>query len=238
MFRDKKVTVCITSFNRFDLLKQTIDSFISLNNNNYPIEKIIVIEDSGLIEMKSKILNEYNDKIELIYNKHTIGQPLALDKMYDAVETEYIFHTEDDYLYEGNSNFLKESVEILEEKKDVHQVWIRLLEDFEPTHGEEGPQQFEDQILQTSSGVQYKMYKKNWRGWSGFSWNPGLRRSDDYFEMFPKGFREFTTKNFRKSGIPTEFNCAQHAASQGYRGAFLLNGACKHMGLNNSTYKK
>lgn len=39
------VTLVITSCNRFDLLKKTIESFS--RNNTYPIREVIIIEDSG-----------------------------------------------------------------------------------------------------------------------------------------------------------------------------------------------
>ena len=67
----EKVTVCITSFNRFELLCKTLDSFFKYNT--YPIERVIVIEDSGLIEMKNKIIDRYGEKIFLIFNNENIG---------------------------------------------------------------------------------------------------------------------------------------------------------------------
>lgn len=67
----KTFTLCITSFNRFDLLKQTVDSFLA--TNNYPIERIIIIEDSARQDMKNKIENYFGDKIDFIFNEQNIG---------------------------------------------------------------------------------------------------------------------------------------------------------------------
>jgi glycosyltransferase involved in cell wall biosynthesis len=238
MYNDKKVTVCITSYNRLDLLKQTIDSFIKLNT--YPIERIAVIEDSANPAMRDAIIAEYGDKIDLIYNEQSIGQVLSIDKIYKTVNTQYIFHTEDDYQYIGNPNFIKESVELLEERNDIHQVWIRHLENFVCSHGsvENGSAQFEKEILQSTSGIKYRMYKQAYFDlWSGFSWNPGLRRTQDYINMFPEGYAAFITPENKHSGVVIESKCSEHALKQGYRGVFMIDGACNNMGVTRGTYK-
>lgn len=232
-YNDKKITVCITSFNRFDLLKQTIDSFRNLNS--FPVERFIVIEDSTVSEMKDKILQEYGSTIDLIFNDQRIGQAPSLDKMYKTVNTQYIFHTEDDYLYSGNPNFLKESFDLLEENIGINQVWIKHFSDFVG----DSQNQFEDQVLTTSGGIKYKMLKQNFSGWCGFSWFPGLRRTEDYNKMFPNGYGQFITPQYLISGVQTEGQCNTHAQAQGYRAAYLFNGtACNHKGINGrETYK-
>lgn len=227
---DKKVTLCITSFDRFDLLKQTIDTFTALNT--YPLERIVVIEDSTSLAMKENIIREYGDKVDLIFNEQRIGQAPSLDKMYNTVTTQYIFHTEDDYFYSGNANFVKDSVEILEERPDIHQIWIKHMSDFVG----ESRNQFEDEVLKTSSGVEYRLVKLS--DWCGFSWYPGLRRTADYHKMFPNGYGHFITPEYLVSGVQTEHQCNKHAYAQGYRGAYLVNTAGSHTGINGrQTYK-
>ncbi len=229
MYDDGKITVCITSFNRFDLLKQTINSFNQLNT--HPIEKIIVIEDSTKTEMKNKILQEYGDTITLIFNEQRIGQAPSLDKIYKTVKTQYIFHTEDDYLYSGNPNFISQSIEILQERPDVHQIWIKHFSDFtDLLH-------YEPLKLYTSTGIAYGMLKV--KGWCGFSWYPGLRRTSDYHHMFSEGFGKFITPEYLTSGVQTEAQCNEHARPQGYRGAYLFDTACSHKGIGPelATYK-
>jgi len=231
---DSDVTVCITSYNRFDLLKQTIDSFVKLNN--YPIARIAVIEDSTLPEMKDKVIKEYGSDIDLIFNETRLGQAPSLDKIYKTVTTKYIFHTEDDYLYVGNPNFVAESRELLEEKSDIHQVWCRHFDNFVVSHGTGWHHQFEDEILHSKNGIPYKMLRANYANWCGFSWNPGLRRTEDYLKMFPKGFAEFIGPEYLISGVQTEARCNINAGKQGYRAASLINGACKNMGIGRETY--
>jgi hypothetical protein len=215
------------------LLKQMVDSFCELNS--YPIEEIIIIEDSGNLDMKDKITNYFGNKVKLIYNDKTLGQAKSIDKLYNCVKSDYIFHSEDDYLYEGNSNFLKDSIDILEERSDIHQIWLRYWNDYDDTHGTQFLSTIlEDNELTTITGVKYKMIKSPHYGWCGFSWNSGLRRLIDYKNMFPNGFQEHIKNN--EVGSLAESLCDKIAASNNYRAAYLVNPACKDKGRNNSTY--
>jgi hypothetical protein len=233
------VTVCITSYDRFDLLKQTIDSFRSLNV--YPIERFVVIEDSAKQEMREKIFREFGGSIDLIFNEESLGQPRSIDKAYRTISTDYIFHSEDDYRYAGNPSFIRDSMCILEERRDVHQVWLRHVEDYLHSHGPdalygpEGIRFFEDEVLRTSIEVPYRMVRfPNWGAWCGFSWNPGLRRTSDYRRLFPDGYAAHVPPG--EIGFRAEFHCNVHAFQQGFRAALLINGACFNVGHEASTF--
>lgn len=218
MDNDKKITVCLASCNRFDLLQQTLDTFFSLNS--FPIERFLITEDSTNQEMKGKILNRYGSKIELIFNDINLGAFKTFDNMYSMVDTQYIFHCEDDWRFESNPNFMKHSMDILEEQPNAHQVWIR--KDIEQSW-------IETKSQFTSTNVEYKMVKNPHLGsWCGFSGNPSLKRKSDYLKMFPNGYSEFIIPNVF-SGI-TELNCNNHAAQQGYRAAQLVNSSIVHIG--------
>ena len=239
MTRKKTVTVCVTSYDRFDLLKQTIDSFMSLNT--YAIERFVVVEDSAKLEMRDKIFKEYGDSIDLIFNEINLGQPRSIDKAYKTITTDYIFHTEDDYLYFGNPHFIQDSICILEERGDVHQVWLRHLENYLVSHGlaalcgEDGIRFFEDEVLFTSARVPYRMLRlPHWGSWCGFSWNPGLRRTCDYRRLFPDGYAAHVQPG--KIGFHAEYACNVHAMKNEYRAAFLVNGACNNVGHEASTF--
>lgn len=217
------ITVCLTSCNRFDLLQITMDSFFKINN--YPIKEFIINEDSGNISMRDNILSKYGDRVKLIFNPVNLGIYKSIDNIYNIVSSEYIFHCEDDWRFESNHNFMQDSLNILEEKKDIHQVWIR-----KDAH----PSWIEHNLYTTPSGTRYKMMKNPHCGdWCGFSHNPGLRRLSDYKKMFPNGFSEFILSN--QKAVFTEHNCNLHAAKQGYRAAILENKTCVHIGDGRST---
>lgn len=232
-YNDGRITVVITSYNRWNMLQQTLDSFMSVNR--HPVERFVVIEDSMNKEIAHNIINKYGDKVDLIFNAKRIGQAPSLDRIYRTVYTQYIFHSEDDYLFDGNPNWLRESKEILDERSDLHQVWCRYWDDYADNGGYD---QFETETFHTTTNVPYKLLKI--AGWCGFSWNAGLRRTADYLKMFPEGFGKFTGPESFISGVQTEARCNEHARDQGYRGAILLNGGAWNKGKNNrdiATYK-
>lgn len=222
---DKKVTVCLASCNRFDLLQQTLDSFFSLNS--FPIERFLVTEDSANEEMKNKIASRYGHQVELIFNPINLGAFKTFDNMYHMVDTQYIFHCEDDWKFESNPNFIQDSMDVLEERSDVHQIWIR--KDIEQSW-------IENHVDKTSTNVEYKMVKNPHLGtWCGFSGNPSLKRKSDYDRIFPNGYSEFIIPNVF-SGL-TELNCNDHAAKHGYRAAQLVNASIIHLGGGRTTIK-
>ena len=53
-----------------------------------------------------------------------MGQLKSIDKAYAQVNSKYIFKVEDDYVFHGNKNFLKEAVDVLECVPHVHHVWL------------------------------------------------------------------------------------------------------------------
>lgn len=219
----EKITVCLTSCNRFDLLQITLDSFFNLNN--YPIHKFLITEDSGRPEMQQEILSKYGGKVKVIFNPVNLGIYKSIDNMYQEADTEYLFHCEDDWRFDENPNFIRDSLSILEERQDIHQVWIR--KDAQPDWIEPG-------FAVTKLGIPYQMMKAQHCGdWCGFSHNPGLRRKSDYLRMFPNGFAEFILPN--QKAVMTEHNCNLHAAKQGYRAATLTNPTCVHIGDGRST---
>lgn len=214
----KEVTVCITSCGRWNLLQATLDSFLKLNK--YPIAKYLLHEDSGDIKIFEKIKEKY-PFIECIRSESNVGLLKSIDNLYALVETPYIFHLEDDWYFEGNPNFIEQSLEVLE-NPNIHQVWIRqgIPEDW-----------LERQVV---SG--YRMVKQSHFGdWCGFSFNPGLRRLSDYKQMFPNGYDVLNTHGV--NSVLNEHECNQVASAQGYRAAILNNRVCRHLGEGKSTYK-
>lgn len=227
------VSLCITSYNRFHFLVQTVNSFLALNS--YPLEKIVIIEDSTNLIMREQILSTWGDKIELIFNDIRLGQPASIDKAYQTITSKYIFHSEDDYLYEGNTNFIKDSIDILEERSDVHQIWCRHRDDLSNYLGDLNSI-LESNTLYTSTNIPYQLLFPRIGGdWCGFSWNPGLRRLSDYQTMFPNGLADCVMPGDVSS--LAEARCDHHAREQGYRAAYLINACCRDKGRAQSTFK-
>ena len=221
------ITICLTSCNKFNSLKRTLDSFFL--SNSYPIHKFLIIEDSGNTNIQKQIISNYGDRVEVIFNDHNIGQLASIDKVYNLVDSEYIFHCEDDWTFTGMPGFIEKSLDILEERKDIHQVWVRSCA---PGHRDNLNRVIEPKIYDTLSGTKYKLVMSpHDTNWCGFSWNPGLRRLSDYKRMFPNGFSPFAatgTQNKHELNAISECYCSKHAMTYGYRAATLLEEYCFH----------
>ncbi len=90
-------TVALTSCGRFDLLERTLQSLLPRLNG--PLEKIVIIEDSGDYRIEEVAEKFSNDQIrfEVIVNHSKLGQIRSIDKLLSHVDTEWVFTCEDDW---------------------------------------------------------------------------------------------------------------------------------------------
>jgi len=219
MSQTKNITVTITSCGRIDLLKRTIASF--LETNTYPIYEYVVINDDPpskhLVDEVFANLDNCNCRIKIIHNPENIGLKRSLDIIFNMVTTEYFFHLEDDWFFEHKNSYIEDSLTILENSPDIHQVWVRHA--YDTPHPVIG-------VMLTCNGIEYHELQNNFNGvWNGYSWNPGLRRKSDYMRMFPNGVAEFKS----------EMECSVHSRKFDYRVVQLQNTACYHIGYDRST---
>ena len=178
------VTVVVTSCNRVDLLERTMVSFIQ--QNTYPIDRYLLIDDSANLQAFEDIkkLNEKLGNIfELYFNYEKLGQVRSIDKMYKLVDTDYIFHLEDDWEF-YRPDFIQKSIDILKYDEKIIQPVIRAKHDSYSAG-------ISSEIFQTNSGIKYRKLHLvsypvdpvtgRWvRNYGGFTLNPGLRRTSDY----------------------------------------------------------
>lgn len=119
---NKDVTLFITSCNRPDLLKITLESFVKYNT--YPIKEAIICEDSehtGINDFAKDILPF---PTKLIYNGKRIGQMKSIENGVQFITTPYTFHCEEDWEFYDYS-FIEKSFEILEKDEKVLCVFLR-----------------------------------------------------------------------------------------------------------------
>jgi hypothetical protein len=196
---EKKITVCLTSCGRFDLLEESIKSLTQFWDG-LPPEAFYINEDSGLplpevigTHIKNVWLNcEYKEFAGL---KNQIA---GIDRMYKEVKTPYIFHTECDWLFH-RTGFIAQSMDILEANPKIMQVWIRAQND-RNGHPVVGIPRI------TSNRTRYQMLKSDYKGqWCGASFNPGLRRLSDYKNTFPNGYSGVTEFNIKEAASLLDF---------------------------------
>jgi glycosyltransferase involved in cell wall biosynthesis len=197
-----KVSFVMTACGRPDLMEETLDSFFKFNT--YPIERYIITEDS----MDPQVFDEcnrlnrekYNNKLEFVFNNPKLGQSKSIDLAYNMIDTEYIFHCEEDWEF-YDDEFIEQSLSILKADSQVLQVWIRpktdrILNDIKP-----------DVYYIDGIGVRDVLPKSFMvkgalpngkdlivRDYMGFSWNPGLKRMSDY-NLLKNGYSGFNAEH-------------------------------------------
>jgi GT2 family glycosyltransferase len=216
----KEVTVVFTSCGRWNLFEQTIASFV--NTNTYPIRKYIIIDNStnqNAAIIIQNLIKTINIDASIIVNTVNIGQVSSIDKAYTYVDTDYIFHCEDDWCFSG-SNYIEQSIDVLDNVPKIVNVNLRVRFD-----GEKGGDSPIEPLQQTTNGTKYHLYQLNYLNmWHGFSWNPGLRKLIDY-NIIGKSYKN----------IGQEQHIGQFYKELGYRAACLEGQYAKHIGTNSST---
>jgi hypothetical protein len=167
------ITVVLTSCGRRDLLARTLDSF--LQYNTCPIHELVVMEDGVEPTPLSREERYRKCNIRWLSTGKRIGQMPAIDLAYGLVETEYIFHCEDDWEFFA-PGFIEKSLSILQRNADILQVWIRALSDTNRHPVMEH--------IFYAADIPYRLmmpgfHTEEWGTWHGFSFNPGLRRRRD-----------------------------------------------------------
>ncbi len=164
----KEVTFALTSCGRPDLLERTLDSFFK--HNTYPITRYKIIDDSTCPELFEDLVAKY-PQIEWTFNWERLGQSASIDILYDDIETPWIFHCEDDWLF-LQPWFIEESMKFMERQEKIMQAWLR------------GPADTNGHPLVMAN--EYDMLRFDYQGcWHGFSFNPGLRRLKEYLLAKP-----------------------------------------------------
>ena len=171
--KDSNVTLVVTSCGRFDLLRRTLETFDL--HNTAPIRAVIVTEDSGDANVKECIPKHWRPYTEFVVNNPKLGQIPSIDAAYSLVETDWIFHCEDDWAF-YRPGFIEDSMRLLEADPQALQVWLRSFAHDLQVHS---PYVFL-QPRQLLDGIAFYRLGSHKPDWQGFSFNPGLRRLADY----------------------------------------------------------
>jgi hypothetical protein len=221
-----KVTVVLTSCGRLDLLEATLTSFFKFNT--YPIEKVLIVEDSGKDLDFSRIKELVTCPLEIIINKTNIGQIQSIDLAYSKVTTDFIFHCEDDWEF-FRPGFIEKSFEILENNPKIITVWLRSIHEKKVNPRIDTTTKHH---LPTSNDFYYLVALHPGKIWqAGFTFNPGLRRTADAMIFHPYADQHV---HFIKNGLSEigEMDLMVHYREAGYRAAITSadTGYMRHIG--------
>lgn len=209
------VAVVVTSCRRIDLLEKTLESFLA--HNDYPIQELVVIEDSDHEEVYgvSALLKDVPHRI--ILNGQNIGQIASIDKAYATVTADYIFHMEDDWGF-TEKGFIGRALEVLQQEPRMIIVSVRDDADM--------PSYVRSLKTLTTAHAAYKrMFPALHHIWYTFTFNPSLKRTADY-RALPGGYK----------GLGEEGGISRHYKAEKCDMGWLIGGGVHHTGHQRSNY--
>ena len=203
----EQVTLCLTIGKRPDLLKRTLDSLL----HRIEFSKIIAINDFR-DEATNAMFKAICPDGHLISLDHQLGHHAAVDFMYARVNTPYVFHCEDDWLFDTSID-LNSTIKLLESDPCISQVCLRKISDFNFLESDQ------TRILEVphTNGPYFRLDPLHPQ-WHGYTFNPHLAKIDMWKTL--GGFHRFKK----------ERHVSRHLRSEGRFSAYISPGSCQHIG--------
>jgi Glycosyl transferase family 2 len=198
------LTVVLTSCGRFDLLEETVTSFL----NYFETDRIIVGEDGGAATEAQAFATKI-PQVEMRVNTPRCGQMRSIDSLYASVPTPYILHLEDDWKFSGGLD-LNKVVRFLDARSDISVVCIGYRFD---TRFKRSAQRI------TSDGIDYWVWDLDSHPkWFSYSFNPSVARHPLWREIGPY------------ASFKTEEGVSSFIKARGLRIAMTIPSLAEHIG--------
>ncbi len=171
-----KITFTITTFKRLNLFLQTMKSFKESCSDIDLIIRWILIDD-GSDDKDIDIIKEKFPFFQIHRNtKERSGQPVSLNKIIEAVHTEWFFHCEDDWLFLGKSHFIRDLFDVAFDDSRIKNIILRNKvgniinrNNLEYNLHRYDPVMERPLVKKVSPRIESEDCN-----WYGYSWNPGL----------------------------------------------------------------
>ena len=205
------ITLCLTIGKRPDELRQTLHSLL----DKVAFAHIIAINDFG-DEETNAVFRELCPQGELICLGYNIGHHKACDYMYAKITTPYVFHCEDDWLFDSTPD-IEQIIELLDNTPSISAVTLRTIEDM-------GLSAEQSKLVRHVSAppIDIAYLSDIHEQWYGYSFNPHIARLDTWKAIAPFA-------KFKK-----ERHISRALRQQGKHMVFLAQGNCHHIGWENS----
>ena len=113
------ITFTITTCKRYDLFEKTINSFINCCEDIMMIDRFIGIDDNSCKEDRNNMLNKY-PFIEWIFkSEYSKGHLNSMNMIIDLIDSEYLVHLEDDWLFYERMDYISKALNILKQDKII-----------------------------------------------------------------------------------------------------------------------
>lgn len=205
----------VTSCNRHDLLKSTLESFYAVVDQEP--QELVIYEDSS--ERMPEFLKDPIWKqrgLRWISGGERRGQAFACARLIQEAQYEYIFWCEEDWFFQRQTSpFIRESKMILAIHPEVIMVSLRGDTGWHPL------------VKSACHEHTIQIAEPYWRGvWGGWAWNPGLRRTDDCKKIV----LPLIQKQIGVNGLVHEEQVSKSLLDRGYRVADLGRPIITHTG--------
>jgi hypothetical protein len=205
----QKTTLCLTAGGRPDLLDQTLKSLLSHNRQFF--SDFCFVNDFGDDET-NRVIFSHVPQARLFSHAVQKGHHYSIDEMYASVETPFIFHCEDDWLFDPVA-FIPACFDVLLSDKTASQVTVRDA-DCQKTW-----EIFPEQVTCMAGDQKYQKSRSlSINDWGHYSFNPSLLRKDLWLQIGP----------FQKFYKERDINDA--CMAKGLTSARLVPGVCRHIG--------
>lgn len=206
------ITLCLTAGGRPDLLEQTLASLLPLSGKYF--SQTLFVNDFGDKKSNKVILRHLPDA-KIFFHRKQKGHHRSVDELYQAVESELIFHCEDDWVFDP-VDFMPDALAVLNADPQISQVCLRRADCYlSRGYDLNGP----DFQSAQAGDVSYKKAVRPTRGgWGYFTFNPTLLRKELWREIGP-------FKNFYR-----EYDINKRLCELGRPTAYLSPGTCRTIG--------
>lgn len=231
---NKKITVTMTMCKRYDLFRKTVSSFINCCEDIDLIDDWIVVDDNSNTADRSRAISEF-PFIKFVWKGNSDkGHPRSMNIIQKLVQTPYIFHIEDDWLFYRKEKYMSITLNIINSDSSYGQCLLNK------SYGERekcydiacpNPMKFSsdnhryyEHAYYTGKEMEKFMKsnntKKNCVYWPHYSLRVGMTKR----EVFDK------IGTFNESVGHFEMEYALRYAEKGYKTVFMDNIYCYHTG--------
>lgn len=200
-----RIATVLTSCGRFDLLEQTVASFLDF----FDASKIVIAEDSEDAAGAASFAEKF-PVADVRVNHPKLGQLRSIDKVYATLETPYALHLEDDWGFSRTLD-LDSVINFLEERPDISVVCIARRV-YNPRYAKGAHES-------RHGDIDYLIWDLDAHPkWFSYSFNPSIARVDFWRQFGP--FERYVT----------EEELSHFCKERGMRIAMVTPGIADHIG--------
>ena len=225
------VTFTMTSCKRYNLFKQTVNSFLNACTDLHKIDYWLCIDDNSSEKDRAKMKAKYPFFKFIFKTPQQKGHPQSMNMIKNMVTTPYIFHVEDDWKFFSKRAYISDCFDVLHSNPVIGQCLINK------NYGEtnECVNIIGGIPRTTSTGLRYLIHD-HCPDMNEFVKKYGMGNNCGYWEHFslrPSLLRRSVLQklgDFNEQVSHFEKNYCSRYVSAGYVSAFLEGIYCLHIG--------